>query len=194
MFKKGVIIFELTALLGFVLMISACQRDDYRSVPYSVTGYKPVYYLLDGKFEDSVYSTKPRSLVNPGKIYVYQSYLLVNESGKGIHVFDNSDPVNPLPVAFINVPYNFDMAVKDNTLYGDTYLGLVVVDITNLPDITLIKLIKHNQNITYPPLPNANWGGGWSGDGKTYFECIDSEKGVVIDWKEDLLIEPKCYQ
>jgi hypothetical protein len=31
-------------------------------------------------------------------------------------------------------------------------------------------------------------------DVKTYFECIDPQKGLIIGWEATTLIKPKCYQ
>jgi hypothetical protein len=195
MFKIQFINIKIIALLSFIVMMNACRdRDDFQSIPGSVRGFKPVYLDKNAKYEDSIYSTVSRALVTPGKIYVYQSFLLINELGKGIHIYDNSNPTTPLPVAFIVVPYNFDMAVKDNVLYADSYIGLVAIDINNLPDITVSKIIKYERNQKFPPLPVDFTWGGWGRSARTYFECIDENRGVVIDWEEVQLIEPKCYK
>ncbi|GAA4437131.1 hypothetical protein GCM10023091_15940 [Ravibacter arvi] len=73
----------------------------------------------------------PRSLEQPGKIYVKDNYLFINEIKKGIHIIDNSNPSSPRQVSFINIPGNGDLAVKDNILYADSYMDLVAIDITD---------------------------------------------------------------
>lgn len=76
-------------------------------------------------------SGTPRSLVEPGKLYVKDQYLFVVEVKKGIHVFDNSNPAAPKAISFLSIPGNVDLAVRDNILYADSYSDLVALDISN---------------------------------------------------------------
>lgn len=78
-----------------------------------------------------VSSSAPRSLVEPGKLYVKDQYLFVVEIKKGIHVFDNSNPAAPKAISFLPIPGNVDLAVRDNILYADSYSDLVALDISN---------------------------------------------------------------
>ncbi|ODS83301.1 MAG: hypothetical protein ABS46_06855 [Cytophagaceae bacterium SCN 52-12] len=73
----------------------------------------------------------PADLEQPGKIYIKDQYLFINEIKKGIHIIDNSNPSNPRHVSFISIPGNGDMAVKDHILYADSYMDLVAIDISN---------------------------------------------------------------
>lgn len=182
----------------FLFLVSCVERDDYNSVPNVIEGFKPIYLKDTANFEDSIYLTPPRVLKNPGKIYLYQQYLIINEFGKGVHVYDNSNPQSPIAIAFINVPFNYDISIKNDIMYADAYLGLAVIDIRMLPNtINLISFIRYKTNKIYPPLPdsnNLNNLGFRRRSFKTYFECIDSEKGIIIGWDTALLHKPKCYQ
>lgn len=73
----------------------------------------------------------PRALEHPGKIYVKDKYLFINEVKEGIHIIDNSNPSSPRAVAFVNIPGNGDMAVRGNILYADSYSDLVALDISD---------------------------------------------------------------
>lgn len=73
----------------------------------------------------------PVDIEQPGKIYIKDNYLFINEIKKGIHVIDNSNPSSPRPLAFISIPGNGDLAVKDHVLYADSYMDLVAIDISN---------------------------------------------------------------
>ncbi|RYF45452.1 MAG: hypothetical protein EOO39_51230, partial [Cytophagaceae bacterium] len=96
-----------------------------------------------------------RGLVNPGKIYTKDGYLFINELKMGIHIIDNRDPANPKPVAFINIPGNGDMAVRDNFLYADSYMDLVTLDISNLTDI---HEVARSQNVfTQGQFDGGSW-------------------------------------
>ena len=98
--------------------------------------------------------TAARGLVNPGKLYTKDGYLFINEVKQGIHVIDNRDPANPKPLAFINIPGNGDMAVRDNFLYADSYMDLVTLDISNL---TNIREVARTQNV----FTRGQFDGGW---------------------------------
>jgi len=105
-----------------------------------------------------------------GKIYKYNTLLLVSEANKGVHVIDNSDRVSPEPKAFLKVPGNIDMAVKNGYLYVDSYMDLVVIDINNLDNI---KEVNRTVDIfPYDPYQMIN--------GLSY-ECgYDTTKGVLV--------------
>ncbi|NJN77621.1 MAG: hypothetical protein HC803_04250 [Saprospiraceae bacterium] len=97
----------------------------------------------------------------------------VSERGEGIHVINNIDPTNPQSVKFIKIPGAMDIAIKGNILYADNYRDLVALDISDLENIRLTKRIPNlypKQETLYPRDYNG------------YFECVDTEKGIVIGW------------
>ena len=53
-----------------------------------------------------------------------------------------------------------------------------------------------SQLVETPPLPGDRtvFTGRNFRSFKTYFECIDPNKGIVVGWREDTLKKPKCYQ
>ena len=85
---KRIVIF----FVSVVSLMGCIQRDDYNAVPEVIDGFKPIYVKDTSNFVDSVYLTPPRVLNNPGKIYLYKQYLIINEYGKGAHIYDNSNP------------------------------------------------------------------------------------------------------
>ncbi|AFK03095.1 hypothetical protein Emtol_1955 [Emticicia oligotrophica DSM 17448] len=122
-------------LLAFVYITfanSACTDDcettrSYRTnVPFT---------LSVEEIRKGITTKSPQDLVNPGKIYVKDNYLFINEVKKGIHIIDNSNPQQPKNIAFLQIPGVIDMAVKDNTLYADSYMDLVTFDISNPTNI-----------------------------------------------------------
>jgi len=68
----------------------------------------------------------------PGKIYLHENYIFVNEVNKGIHIFDNTNPSSPVPMSFLEIGGAMDMAVKDQTLYVDNYIDLVSINIADI--------------------------------------------------------------
>ena len=81
---------------------------------------------------------EPQPLEQTGKIYIFKDYLFINEPMKGIHIFNNANPANPIALSFLNIPGNVDMAVKDNVLYADSYVDLLTFDLSNPAKPTLL--------------------------------------------------------
>ncbi len=46
----------------------------------------------------------PRNIVNPGKIFISEDLLLIGEENEGIHVIDDSNPADPIPLSFLKIP------------------------------------------------------------------------------------------
>jgi hypothetical protein len=85
-----------------------------------------------------------QELENPGKIYIKDNYLFINEIKKGIHVIDNTNPSAPKIISFIQVLGNVDIAVKDNILFADSYTDFVALDISNPKDV---KEVSRTNNV-----------------------------------------------
>jgi len=148
----------------------------------TIPAMRPVYasaldFELKQETRDSIY--------NVGKIFVYGDYLLVNDITDGIHVIDNSDPSNPTKLYFINIPGNTDLSVKDNLIYADNSVDLVVLQIDESGYILKhrIKNVFLEEGIGEYPQEND-----------VYFECPDPELGEVIGWRATLIDSPQCYK
>ncbi|RCR67966.1 LVIVD repeat-containing protein [Larkinella punicea] len=87
------------------------------------------------QIRQGVQTEQPRTLVNPGKIYTKDGFLLINEIKEGIHVIDNRNPSAPKTVAFLRIPGNGDMAIRNNILYADSFMDLVAFDIRDPQNI-----------------------------------------------------------
>ncbi len=94
----------------------------------------------------------PREIDNAGKIYVYGDLLLVVEKGHGLHVVDNADKQQPRNTGFIEIPGNTDLAVKENSLFVDSFTDLVVLDISNLDNISTV----YRKEDIFPYAPNES--------------------------------------
>ena len=129
----------MTRILSIALLIplfSSCFQDNC-SKSGEVFRYEGVFeqasdFRTDVTFESS------RAFVNPGKIYKWGDYVFVNELREGIHVIDNSDPVNPVNTGFLTIPGNLDIAIRDHILYADSYLDLLAVDVSQLEQPRII--------------------------------------------------------
>lgn len=165
----------------FIASLSACVVEPFEvEFPAGkVNGYRPLY---GSQATTEVSLLAARTLENPGKIYVYNHFLLINERGKGIHIYNNADPANPEPLAFINLLGNSDMAIKDDILYAD-----------HNGDLKSIKLNGFNALAVLDSIPLASWNLGVPPPAGFYFECIDVAKGVVVGWQSVELNNPDCY-
>ena len=120
--------------------MSACVKDDCKRV-MTYTKYEPIYKTYDEIRIDPVVEPG-RDLINPGKIYLYGSLILINEIDEGIHVIDNANPSSPAKIAFIAIPGNLDIAMSGTTLYADNYIDLLAIDITDIQNIRLEKRVN----------------------------------------------------
>ncbi|WP_439559345.1 hypothetical protein [Dyadobacter sp.] len=172
-------------LLSLVLICLACVEPNDNApngVPFNGTGYKPIYSTAEEAAKVQVAAAQP--LVQPGKIYLFDPYIFVNETGKGIHIIDNKDPKNPKNLSFISITGNYDIAVKENWLYADNLSNLLVFDISDPLSPKLVKTINDAITVNnFPPYQNI------------YFECADTKKGLVVGWeKVSMATQPKCFR
>ncbi|MEM7417296.1 MAG: hypothetical protein AAF389_17465, partial [Gemmatimonadota bacterium] len=148
-------------------------------------GYAPVY-LSYAELRAPVAAADPVELEETGKIYVKDSYIYVNELFKGVHVIDNTNPSSPQRIAFIPIPGSVDMAIKGTTLYADTYVDLVAIDITD--PLNAFEVARIEDAFPYStPWP---WMlGDFVAGGPV--ETPDPSLGVVVGWEETLIERPR---
>lgn len=170
---------SILSLIFVCLSLIACQesKPDYNF--YNGMGKIPVYIGYDELGD--IRNLEPQPTENTGTIYLLGDLFFMVESGKGIHVIDISVPGNPKEITFIKIPAVTDFTITGNTLFADNGPNLVSIDITNLTSIVVLN-IEHDvfkPNLS-PPLYNG------------YFECVDPDQGVVINWIDGSLKEAKC--
>lgn len=158
---------NITGLVILLLSVWAC-KDEYTE---EFTANAPVYLTYE-ELRSAVKVTESRTLEVPGKIYFKDNLLFVNEVFEGIHILDMTNPANPENLGFIEIPGNVDIAIKNNTLYADSYIDLVAIDIS---DIDNPKEVNRVEDVFPYTLPKY--------DENYRLADIDEEKGVVIDWE-----------
>ena len=160
-----------------LLLGASCVQDDVG--PAQTDGYIPVYGATEAS---AIKWLGVRTVNNPGKIYVYGQYLLINEANQGIHVYDNTDTSSPTPIGFIQILGNTDMAIKDNRLYADHMGDLLHISITSFSEL------KEEGR-----LPLQGWNLGLPPPAYSYFECVDASRGIVIAWAKATVSTNDCY-
>ncbi len=179
-------IFFFVAALA--LLLAACSEQEATE---KVLGLKPIYGNIDD-LVTMISTTDSQPLQSIGKIYVYEDKLLINEVGKGVHIFNNTDPKKPSPIKFITIPGNVDVAIQDNFMYADLGLGLVTIDITDLDNIAVTSFDQNHVNSLNSVRPPASSVGLFVSD-KVFFECPDQSKGLVLSWEKVEMPKPDCF-
>jgi hypothetical protein len=117
----------------------SCKDNCTQTVTYR--GTESVRVTLN-ELRTSIKTLPAQDLENPGKIYVKDNYLFINEVKSGIHIIDNSNPSLPKAISFIQILGNVDIAVKGNILYADSYTDFVAFDISNPKDVKEVSRTK----------------------------------------------------
>lgn len=181
---------KTTKWLLFILvgLLAACSENE---TPPEVVGLKPIYGTTDDIL-NLIKVEEPKPLKNVGKIYIKDNLLFINEKGLGVHVFDNSDPSDPSPLKYIEIPGNVDIAIKGNYMYADMGSGLATLDISDINNLKktafdtryLGEISQHRPTDAVLDL--------YSGS-KIYYECPDVNKGQVIAWVAETMPKPNCF-
>lgn len=172
--------------IGVAVSFQSCLKDECEGTQTFVQ-YDPVYKTVD-EIRQNIKILPPRTLENPGKIYYYKNHIIVNEVREGLHIINNHDPANPSMVAFIEIPGNVDMAVKNDMLYADNYIDLLTIDISDPVNPVLktrtedvFNSLSQNQNlghlVYYEPTEvtveldcsDPRWGTSWWRNGGGLF-------------------------
>lgn len=132
---KNLLALMVLAGIGF-----ACT--DQCNETYTYIEYTPQYMDVEA-VRTSFDVLPPQEIERSGKIYLYGQTLFVTEPDSGIHVVDNSDPRTPVKKKFIQLSGVHDITVKGTTMYADSYMDLVVLDISDLNNITMLQRLEN---------------------------------------------------
>lgn len=138
--RKEFFTLSLVVVLSFV---SCDKTDEGKYADYLVA--RPLT-MLKSEFKNSVEVMAPIPVRESGKIYAYKDYIFINDKNTGVHVVDNSNPAAPTKIAFIKIPANVDISVKDDFLFADSLTDLIVLDIS---DINNIRQVKRLEDVLY---------------------------------------------
>ncbi|WP_298902431.1 hypothetical protein [uncultured Psychroserpens sp.] len=164
------------ALILAVILCWSCHDDDTQ---YDVITIAIPQTISKMELRSSVVVEAPKPILDVGKIYAYQDYIFINEKFKGVHVIDNSNPLSPQMLAFINIPGNEDISIKNDHLYADSAVDLVVFNISNLNSIVEIERLEDVFNAYDYQIPNDVEYADYSN--------FNSETEIIVGW--DLIQE-----
>tara|TARA_R100000789_G_scaffold94441_1_gene94232 strand:+ start:675 stop:1922 length:1248 start_codon:yes stop_codon:yes gene_type:complete len=137
-------------LLALMALFTSCEKDDAGGEFYNVA--VPIVKPIE-EFRAMVKISEPRAITEAGKIYTYGDYVFINDDQKGVHIIDNTDHRNPVKIKFLEIPLNTDIAVKDNMLFANSAMDLVVFDLSDMNNIKeegRMKNVFPNHNSRIP--------------------------------------------
>jgi len=161
--KKAICSLRQLFPFACVLLFQSCMKETVKS---TYTSFEPVYKNKSTVLQD-IKSGPSQQLKNTGKLVLYGHYIFLNELNKGVHIIDNTNPSSPKNIAFINIPGNIDLTLKDNMLYADIYTDMVTIDVTDPHNAVLKK-------VTGSVFPERIYSAGSS-------LALDSTK-YIVDW------------
>jgi hypothetical protein len=123
------VLFSCFAFMG-------CLKDSCKSTRKFMR-LSPIYMKAE-EMRTNLTIDATRPIKQPGKIYYYKNFLIINEVNEGLHIIDNTDPVNPKNVAFWRLKGNVDIAIKDNKMYLDQYADMTIYNVENFRSPTLV--------------------------------------------------------
>jgi len=167
--KKFIHVFCIFIFAGILsVLFTVCSDELTTSVTYIVN--EPVY-MPRSEFRAKRPIQPAQAMVNPGRICLYENYIFISERDKGIHIINNSNPAQPYPVAFIDLPGNFDITVINHLLYADSYVDLLWFDIQNPA-----------APVEAGRLPDA-FSNVFPATGNEYLMMeVDKANGIVVGW------------
>lgn len=121
-----------------VLFFTSCDNDD---APNDTALFAVPQIASKAALRSSVGVQAPHETNSEGKIYVASGKLFYIAQESGVHIFNNQNPASPQNIAFLNIPGVHDIAIKDNYLYADNYMDLLVFDISDFNNITLVQTL-----------------------------------------------------
>jgi len=136
----------------------------------------PVYLSYDALRTSVRVVPGEQPIKKAGKIFVDDTYLYVNDRNRGVHIYDHSDPNSPKALGFIEIPGNVDLAVKGATLFVDSFIDLVVIDLQHFPEITISKRVT--DIFPYNAYQMID-------DRSIHLRNVDPKKGVIIGFSKD---------
>lgn len=168
--------------ISAVVLFSSCEKLE--TLPANVMAMKPLY--TDGDDASLIKAEDPRPFGTLGAISERGSYLYIIERYKGIHVIDNSDPNNPINIAFWNIPGCVALTLSGDRLYVQNTKNLWVIKVVDVKEIQVIDKEEDVFSTTVGDAvrPPASY--------RERFECVDPSKGIVVGWERQLIEMPLC--
>lgn len=130
----------LVLVVILCLQLTNCNRDDDGNQRLDPVNVLVPVIKSKSEVRNSIAIKGAQPTNSDGKIYVYNDLLFYIAQNSGIHIFNNQNPENPQNLAFIDLEGAQDISVKDNILYADNFMDIVVFDISTIENIQLLNI------------------------------------------------------
>lgn len=159
---------KLILILCCLSFFNCFFNQENTSVDPFFSSYDPVLLAI-AEFENSIVLQDNQPVTAASKIYIIDNFIFINDKRTGFHIFDNSDPTNPIKKKFLKAPGATDIAIRNNVLYINQATDLVVLTFDfNALTAVVNKRVKN----VFPELlsPNGEW--------------FNEQGKVVVNWIE----------
>ncbi|HTR31292.1 MAG TPA: hypothetical protein VMH27_18600, partial [Puia sp.] len=137
--KISMLLPALVGMTGGLFILPGCLKDRVIET-YKI--YEPIY-APKASVLAAINADPGTPVSQPGQLYIKGSYIFLNDVDRGIHVIDNSDPRHPVQTAFLNIPGNLNIGIRNNILYADMYADVLAIDISNLHQVKIIGMLRN---------------------------------------------------
>lgn len=166
--------------LFFLLIMCSCLNDKEEEYTEETVTYEinePVLRAV-GEIRQAGAFTAPKKMTEMGKMCFYKDYLYVSAPGEGIHIIDNRQPSAPCVVGFVELPGTYELAIRADRLYADSYIDLVWFDLSDPARPEVKGRVENVFEQVLPPTGNER--------GYDYGRCYavaERADSVVVGWK-----------
>ncbi len=131
----------LFAALGIGLLGTSCTKTK-GEITMTYNKASAVYADLD-EIRNTPLVASARSIQEPGKIYIGDNFLLIGEKEEGIHVFDNTNPNNPVALSFLQLPMTREFYVDGNFIYAEGHYDFMKIDMSDMYNPSLVNRVEY---------------------------------------------------
>jgi len=135
--------------------------------------YEPI--MMSRVDLEASFAVEPaRAIEKPGKLWVFNNYIMLVEQYRGIHLIDNSNPNNPQRIAFINIEGCTELAVRDGIIYANNAVDLIGVKATS--DFSSLEIVSRNRDVL-PIISSPEYWYDW------YFTDRLPDDMIIVRWE-----------
>lgn len=136
---------KLLFLISLFITIFSCVTG----LDYSYK-FEPIYIDVE-KIKNEITLLPKKEAFEIEKAYEYKNYLFVTEKNAGLHIIDNKNVRNPINKAFLRIPFNENISIKDDVLYADSLDKLIAIDISKIEDnkIEILNKLNYPTKISF---------------------------------------------
>lgn len=137
-------LFTYVGLFPILFLFVSCCYTGNCDDELNVNSYSPVI-ITRAALEASVIAEPQQNIFQSGKIYIKENLMFITDVNKGFHVYDYSNPENPVKTAFIKVPGATDLAIRNDIIYINQAVDLVTIKYN--ASTNSINSLHRNRNV-----------------------------------------------